>query len=72
MFKALLGFVVGALAGPLLKPYIRPVAKELIKGGIRFSHEADRLIAEVQEEFEDLQAEAKAETAVPLHARKPS
>jgi hypothetical protein len=62
------GLIIGAaavLVGPVVIPMVaaamRPLAKAAIKGGLMAYEKGKVLVAEAQEDFEDLMAEAKAE-----------
>ncbi len=57
-----IGLVLGKLGQPLLKR-ARPLAKAVIKGGLVVTERAKEGLAETQEQFEDLVAEARSELA---------
>lgn len=64
------GWIVGIgaiVAAPIVAPVLakagKPLAKAVIKGGLRLYEQSKGAIAEVGEVFEDLVAEAQAELA---------
>jgi hypothetical protein len=64
------GLLIGAaavLAAPIVIPMVtaamRPLARAAIRGGLIAYERGKVIVAEAQEDFEDLMAEAKAEMA---------
>lgn len=58
--KILLGVGIVVMA-PVAVPFLRPVTKEIIKGGISLTHQAQSFVADAGDRWSDLFAEAKAE-----------
>jgi Protein of unknown function (DUF5132) len=63
----LFGLLLGAVGAITFKDYARPVAKGVVKGGMRFARVVQEAGAEVAEEFSDIKAEAEAD----LHEPEP-
>lgn len=61
-------FLSGAVLGPVIKKLAQPVAKSAIRTGFVAKQYVEEVIAEVQEDFEDVKAEIAAEQA-PKKAR---
>jgi F0F1-type ATP synthase membrane subunit b/b' len=67
----LIGLVVGAVGVVTFKDFARPVAKNVVKTGIRFARIVQEAGAEVAEELSDIKAEAEADLQTePKPARK--
>lgn len=64
------GLLVGSAAAPIVNLVVRPLLLGLVKAGLLIEREGSTVIAGIQEELEDIVAEARREIAEEIPATR--